>query len=415
MGKCVAILATLDTKGAEVAYLRDEIRRVGGEVLVIDFGVVGGPAVAADVGAAEVARAGGRSLEDLRQNPNRADASAVMVRGATAIISDHLAQGKIHSLISLGGTQGTNNAARVMQELPYGFPKLIVSTLASGNVASYVGIKDIAMMPSVGDILGLNPMLRRILSNSAGAAYGMALAYQPGEASAAGGKPMIAITNLGVLTQGTMRAIRQFEARGYETIVFHAVGSGGRAMEQMIREGLVAGVFDYGLGDIADAVHGGLRAADADRLTVAAAHKIPQVVVPGGIDHLGIMLSEANSVPEKYRSHLYSYHNPMILVPRPKGDETRAIVAEIARRLAGAGPETVFMVPVRGVSSYSARGGALFDEKADSEMLTAIRDLLPSTCKRVEVDASAEDEAFISAAVAQLTELIDRKKTATPP
>jgi uncharacterized protein (UPF0261 family) len=412
MSKRVAILATLDTKGAEVEYLRDEIRRIGGDVLVIDFGVVGAPAVPADIGAGEVARAGGRSLEDIRENPNRADASAVMVRGATEIIRTHLDENTIHSLISLGGTQGTNNAARVMQELPYGFPKLIVSTLASGNVASYVGIKDIAMMPSVGDILGLNPLLRRILSNAAGAAYGMALAYRPAAEEATGHKPMIAITNLGVLTQGTMRAIRQFEARGYETIVFHAVGNGGRAMEQMIREGLVAGVFDYGLGDIADAVCGGLRAADADRLTVAAAHKVPQVVVPGGIDHLGIMLSEANSVPEKYRSHLYSYHNPMILVPRPKRDETRAIVTEIAHRLSGAGDETVFMVPVRGVSSYSVKGGALYDEKADAELLEAIRALLPSAVKRVEIDASAEDEAFISAAVAQLTDLVDRKRNA---
>jgi uncharacterized protein (UPF0261 family) len=414
MSKRVAILATLDTKGSEVEYLRDEIRRIGGEALVIDFGVVGAPAIPADVGAGQVAQAGGRSLEDLRKNPNRADASAVMVRGATEIIRAHLNQNKIHSLISLGGTQGTNNAARVMQELPYGFPKLIVSTLASGNVASYVGIKDIAMMPSVGDILGLNPLLRRILSNAAGAAYGMALAYRPaaGETSAAGHKPMIAITNLGVLTQGTMRAIRQFEARGYETIVFHAVGNGGRAMEQMIREGLVAGVFDYGLGDIADAVHGGLRAADADRLTVAATHKIPQVVVPGGIDHLGIQLSEANSVPEKYRFHRYSYHNPMILVPRPKRDEMRAIVAEIAHRLSGAGDETLFMIPVHGVSSYSAKGGALYDEKADAELLEAIRELLPPAVKRLEVNASAEDEAFISAAVAQLTGLIDRKRAA---
>jgi uncharacterized protein (UPF0261 family) len=413
MSKRVAILATLDTKGAEVGYLRDEIRRIGGEVLVIDFGVVGEAAEPADIGAAAVAEAGGRSLDEIRKNPNRADASAVMVRGATEIIRAKLDRGEIQSLISLGGTQGTNNAARVMQELPYGFPKLIVSTLASGNVASYVGIKDIAMMPSVGDILGLNPLLRRILSNAAGAAYGMALAYRPAAAaSGAGQKPMIAITNLGVLTQGTMRAIRLFEARGYETIVFHAVGNGGRAMEQMIREGLLAGVFDYGLGDIADAVHGGLRAADAERLTVAAAHHLPEVVVPGGIDHLGIQLDAPNTVPDKYRTHLFSYHNPMILVPRPKPDEMRAIVSEIARRLAGAGSETVFMVPLQGVSSYSAKGGALYDAKADAEFLEAVRALLPPAVKRIEVDASAEDEAFVAAAVAQLSDMIAARRSA---
>jgi uncharacterized protein (UPF0261 family) len=413
MSKRVAILATLDTKGAEVDYLRDEIQRIGGDVTVIDFGVVGAAAVKADIDAAAVAQAGGRALDDLRKNPNRADASAVMVQGATEIIRGLMARDEIHSLISLGGTQGTNNAARVMQELPYGFPKLIVSTLASGNVASYVGIKDIAMMPSVGDILGLNPLLRRILSNAAGAAYGMALAYQPATRQAAvGQKPLIAITNLGVLTQGTMRAIKQFEARGYETIVFHAVGNGGRAMEQMIREGLLAGVFDYGLGDVADAVHGGLRAADGERLTVAAAHHLPQVVVPGGIDHLGIQLDAPNTVPEKYRKHLYGYHNPMILVPRPKRDETQAIVAEIARRLSGAGEETVLMMPLRGVSSYSAKGGALYDERADAELLEAVRTLLPSAVKRIEVDASAEDEAFVAAAVTQLTEMIAKRRNA---
>ena len=412
MTKCIAILATLDTKGAEVDYLRDEIRRIGGEVLVIDFGVVGAAATPADIGAAEVAKAGGGSLDAIRKNPNRADASAIMVRGATQIIRQAMEEDRIHSLISLGGTQGTNNAARVMQELPYGFPKLIVSTLASGNVASYVGIKDIAMMPSVGDILGLNPLLRRILSNAAGAAYGMALAYRPADTAAAGQKPMIAITNLGVLTQGTMRAIKLFEARGFETIVFHAVGNGGRAMEQMIREGLLAGVFDYGLGDVADAVHGGLRAADSDRLTVAAAHHLPQVVVPGGIDHLGIQLDAPNTVPEKYRTHLYGYHNPMILVPRPKRDEMRGIVAEIAHRLAGAGDETVLMMPLRGVSSYSAKGGALYDEKSDAELLEAMRQMLPPAVKRIEVDASAEDEAFVSAAVAQLTEMIAKRRNA---
>jgi len=412
MSKRVAILATLDTKGAEVDYLRGEIRRIGGEVLVIDFGVVGAAATSTDVSASEVAKAGGKALDEIRKNPNRADASAVMMRGATEIIRKAMAEDRIHSLISLGGTQGTNNAAHVMQDLPYGFPKLIVSTLASGNVAPYVGIKDIAMMPSVGDILGLNPLLRRILTNAAGAAYGMALAYRPGDTAAARQKPMIAITNLGVLTQGTMRAIKLFEAKGYETIVFHAVGNGGKAMEQMIREGLLAGVFDYGLGDIADAVHGGLRAADADRLTVAAAHRLPQVVVPGGIDHLGIQLDAPNTVPEKYRTHLYGYHNPMILVPRPKSDEMRAIVAEIAKRLAGAGDETVLMMPLRGVSSYSAKGGALYDEKADAELLDAIHSLLPPAIKRIEVDAGAEDEAFVAAAVTQLTGMIAQRRNA---
>ena len=406
MSKRIAILATLDTKGAETELLRDEVRRLGGETLVIDIGVMGEPTIAPDISALAVAEAGGRSLADLRINANRSSTSEVMIRGVTTLLLEKLGRNEIHALVSMGGTQGTNNASAVMRELPYGFPKIIVSTLAAGNVASYVGIKDIVMMPSVGDILGLNPLLRRILSNAAGAAYGMALAYDGAIAAARSDKPMIAITNLGVLTQGTMRAIREFEARGFETIVFHAVGSGGRAMEQMIREGLVAGVFDYALGDICDAVLGGMRACDQDRLTVACAHGVPQVVVPGGIDHVGVSLEQANTVPEKYRNHRYSYHNPMILVPRPQRDEMQAVVGEIAHRLAKAGPETLFMLPLRGVSSYSAEGGALEDAAADAELRAAVHALLPRPVAVVEIDASAEEPAFVIAAVDRLTALI---------
>ncbi len=407
MDRCVAILATMDTKGAESDHLRAEIARLGGKSMLIDIGVVGEAATPVDISAAEIAQAGGTPLSSLRSNPNRADASAVMVRGATATLRRLIDAGKVHSVISLGGTQGTNNTARVMQELPYGFPKLIVSTMAAGDTSPYVGIKDITMMFSVSDILGLNSFLRRILTNAAGAAYGMAQAYQP--ARAAGGKPMVAISNLGVLTKGAMRAMAQFEALGYETIVFHAVGAGGRAMEQMMEEGLLAGVLDYGLGDIADAVHGGLRAADANRLTVAARLGLPQVVAPGGIDHLGIQLATPNTVPEAYKRHLYSYHNPMILVPRPNRIETRAIVAEIAKRLEGATANTVFLFPLRGVSSYSAPGGALHDAAADAELLGAVRELLPTGIERVEVDANAEDPAFVTEAVNRLVGLIEAR------
>lgn len=411
MSKRIAIMATLDTKGAETELLRDEIHRLGGETLLIDIGVMGEPTIVPDISASAVAEAGGRGLAELRINANRSSTSEVMIRGVTRLLLELMSKNAVHALISLGGTQGTNNAAAVMRELPYGFPKIIVSTLASGNVASYVGIKDIVMMPSVGDILGLNPLLRRILSNAAGATYGMSLAYEGGGADRHSERPMIAITNLGVLTQGTMLAIRQLEQRGFETIVFHAVGSGGRAMEQMIREGLVTGVFDYALGDICDAVLGGMRACDQDRLSVACAHGVPQVVVPGGIDHVGVTLEQANTVPERYRSHRYSYHNPMILVPRPQHDEMRAVVGEIAHRLAKAGPETLFMLPLRGVSSYSAAGGALEDVAADADLRAAVHELLPKQVAVREIDASAEDAAFITAAVEELTALINARSS----
>jgi uncharacterized protein (UPF0261 family) len=409
MTKRVAILATLDTKGAETEHIRSEIRRLGGDTLVIDIGVMGEPQVAPDVSADEVARAGGRPLAEVRKDANRSSTSQTMIEGVTRLMGDMLAKREIHALISLGGTQGTNNAASVMRELPYGFPKMIVSTLASGNVGGFVGIKDIVMMPSVGDILGLNPLLRRILSNAAGAAWGMALAYDDSGVASRSDKRMIAITNLGVLTQGAMRAVKAFEARGFETIVFHAAGTGGKAMEQMIREGLVDGVFDYALGDVCDSVLGGLRACEPERLTVAHSHGVPQVVVPGGIDHIGVGLEKANDVPAKYKDHLYSYHNPMILVPRPKQEEMRAVVSEISKRLAGAGEGTVFLMPLRGVSSYTAENGALRDREADEELRVAVHELLPKGIEIVEVDANAEDDAFVSVAVERLATMVAAK------
>ncbi len=246
--------------------------------------------------------------------------------------------------------------------------------------------------------------MRGILTNAAGAAHGMALAYQPIERRT--GRPVIGITNLGCLTRGTMRAIARLEARGYEAVVFHAVGAGGRAMEQMMRDGMLAGVLDYGLGDVSDRVLGGLRAGDEERLTVAARLGLPQVVVPGGIDHVGVQLDEPDTVPARYAGHRYAYHNPTILVPRPKRDETRAVVREIAKRLDGAPENTVLMVPLRGVSSYSALGGELFDAEADADLLAAVREMLPASLAPVEVDAGIEDPAFVDQAVDRLISIV---------
>lgn len=404
MDRHVAVLATMDTKGTEADYVRGEITRLGGRSVLIDVGVVGDTPIHVDVSAAEVADAGGTPLAQLRVNPNRTVASDVMVRGATSLLSRLIAEGRVHSLISMGGTQGTSNSALIMQALPYGFPKLLVSTIAAGDTSAFVGIKDVTMMFSVGDILGLNPLLRGILTNAAGAAHGMALAYRPIERRT--DKPVIGITNLGCLTRGTMLAIARLEAQGYEAVVFHAVGAGGRAMEQMMRDGMLAGVLDYGLGDVSDRVLGGLRAGDKERLTVAARLGLPQVVVPGGIDHIGVQLDAPDTVPPRYARHRYAYHNPTILVPRPKRDETRAVVREIAKRLDGASTSTVFMIPLRGVSSYSAPGGELFDAEADADLLAAVREMLSGPVALVEVDAGIEDPAFVDRAIDRLVALI---------
>ncbi|WNC72176.1 Tm-1-like ATP-binding domain-containing protein [Thalassotalea psychrophila] len=403
--KTVVILATMDTKGVECDFLRKEIQSLGFNAFLIDISVVGVTNIEVNIYKDEVALEGGSSMAALLEHPSRQEGSEVMVKGSIKLMNQLIANQKVDAIVSLGGTQGTNNGCKVMQALPYAFPKLMVSTMASGDTSAFVGIKDITMMFSVSDILGLNPFFRRILSNAAGAACGMAESYQ--KIKFAEGKPIVGISNLGVLTQGTVKAIELFKQRGYESIVFHAIGSGSRAMEQMMKDGIITAVFDYGLGDIADALYDGVRAADVERLTVAGKLGLPQVIVPGGIDHIGILLDEPNTVPEKYKNHQYSYHNPVIFVPRTNGDEMIVIMTEISKRLAHSKTKTVFMLPTKGVSSYSAADGDLFDPKSDHVLQLAVKKLLPKTIELIEMDNNAEDTAFVEKAVDTLISLIE--------
>lgn len=409
MTKTIAILATMDTKGPECDYLRQEIERMGARALLIDFGVVGDPVISVDIPSTSIAERGGSDLNKLRQDPSRDAASPVMVAGSIAVLSDLISEGQVHAVVSLGGTQGTNNATQVMQTLPFGFPKLMLSTMASGDTAPYVGIRDITMMFSVSDILGLNPFFRGILTNAAGAAVGMANA----EAKVAfkKGAAVVGMTNLGVLTQGTMRAIEQLNAAGYEVIVFHGVGHGGAAMEEMIREGVITAVFDYAAGDLADAMFGGIRACNDTRMTVAAELDVPQVVVPGGTDHLGIMVDPPNSIPDAFKGRPYAFHNPVIFVPRTTGDEGAKLIHEMARRI-GSPSNTKVMLPLKGVSAYSIEGGPLRDVAADAALFDAARTAFAASIPVVEIDAEAESAEFIDAAVAALVALIQNQVTA---
>lgn len=401
----IAILATMDTKAAEVSHLAQQIRALGATPFLLDMGVVGDPSFAVDVTNAELAERGGTPLAELRVDPSRDVASDVMVAGTIAAVTELVAADRIHAIVGLGGTQGTSNCSRVLQTLPYGFPKIMVSTLASGDTSPYVGIKDITMMYSVSDILGVNPLLRQVLGNAAGAAVGMASVQRHPMANRT--RKVVAITNLGVLTQGTMRAMARLDALGYESIVFHAVGSGGRAMEQLMRDGLIDAVLDYALGDLSDAELGGLRAADENRLTVAAELGLPQVVVPGGTDHIGILLSEPHTVPPAFADRAYTFHNPMILVPRTTGEELTTVAHVIGQRLAHAGSNTVVMIPTQGLSSYSVPGGALAAPEADAALTAALHASLPAAVRVVEVDAGAEDHEFVDRAVDELVALID--------
>ena len=355
---------------------------------------------------AAVAQAGGTPLAELLLNPTRQCASPVMIAGARALLAKALADGNLHGVIGMGGTQGTPNCCAIMRSLPYGMPKLMVSTIASGDVGPFVDIKDITMMFSVGDILGLNPLLRSMLSNAAAAAVGMAQTCHSDCAEPHSDKPLIGITNLGVLTDGTMHAVERFRERGYESIVFHAVGSGGRAMEQLMREGVIGAVFDYALGEISDELFDGLRAADAARLTVAGELGLPQVLCPGGSEHIGLLV-EPDTVPDAWADHLHVFHNPVIFAPRLSAIQLATVAAVIGERLKGTTSRATMMLPERGVSRYSVADGPLHDAASEQDYLDAIEAAMPSGVAVTRMDADAESVEFVDACVDQLIEHIE--------
>lgn len=405
MTKTIAVLVTLDTKDQEAGYLKEQIEARGHKALLMDIGVIGEPGIAADVTREEIAQAGGKSLSALLDNPTREEAGPIMVGGSRKILLDKIEKDAVHAVLGLGGTQGTSSCCDIMQALPYGFPKIMVSTVASGDTSSFVGIKDITMMFSVSDILKLNPFTRKVLANAAAAACGMAESESIFDMHK-GDKPLIGMSNLGVITQGSIKAIQYFEEAGYEVIVFHAVGSGGRAMEQMMKEGIIGAVFDYAMGEIADDVFGVLRAGGPERLTVAGKLGLPQVLCPGGAEHLGILVP-ANHVPDEYKDHKYVFHSPVVFVPRLNEEEICRVADDIIQRLSHTKDKAYFMIPLKGVGRYSIPGAKLEDKKSDQAFFDRLKAGLPSNIEVIERDYHAEEPAFVKEAVDRLISLIE--------
>ena len=404
--KTVAILATLDTKAAEAHFMRTEIETLGGKAFIIDLSVIGDSDIKADITKEEVIAAGGGNLSELLTDPSREKANPFVVSGATKLILELQESGKIDAVVTLGGTQGTSTCAPILQALPYGFPKVMLSTAASGDTSPFVGIKDITMIFSVSDILGLNVFSRKILANAAAAAWGMAQSEQNINKSTA--KGVIGMSNLGVLTKGAMHAIELFEKAGYEVITFHAIGAGGDAMEQMMKEGIINAVFDYGLGEIADGVWGVLRAGGPERLTVAGKLGLPQVICPGGSEHLGMLVSEPSKVPDGWEDHLITWHTPYVFVPRLNAEEQGRVAKAIGEKLTHSTKDTLFLMPLKGVSSYSAEGGELYNPELDAAYWESLQKELPNTIEIEAMDVTAEDHAFVERAVNFLIEKLEK-------
>lgn len=406
-GKTIVVLATLDTKGREAQFLREQIEQRGDRALVIDSGVIGTPGTDADVTRQVVAAAGGGSLSELLQKPSREAAAPIMAAGATRLVLDLIANGEAHAIVSLGGTQGTTLSTRVMRALPYGFPKVMVSTVASGNVGPWVDTRDITMMYSVTDIMGLNPFMRKILANAAGAACGMAHVDIP--------EPhpdhmLVGITTVGITTQGAMRAAEVLEKAGYETIIFHAVGTGGRAMEEMLRQGLIGAVLDFSTIEVSNEMHHALLAGGPDRLTVAGSLGIPQVICPGAIEVL--VFNEPQTVPAKFAGRTLVRHSPQITDVRLNAEEMADVGREVARRLKLANAEADFLIPTGGYDSYAVAGGAFHDPESDAAFVRELKAGVPAGVRVLERSTHINDPEFAIEAAEMLCRKIKEGRMA---
>jgi len=391
VSRTVLLIATLDTKGAEVAYVRDLVERAGYRAMVLDAGVLWDPPFPPDIAAHAVAEAGGGTLQALRVQGNRSSALDVMARGATAIVSELHRAGSIDAVLGLGGSCGTAIASAAMRALPIGVPKVMVSTVASGQVAPYVGVTDMTMMYPVVDIAGLNRISRQVLTNAAGAVCGMLSQRRPDAVD----RPIIAATMFGVTTPCVERIRERCEASGFEVVVFHANGSGGRAMEELIRAGFIAGVADVTTTEWADELVGGTLSAGPTRLDAAIETATPQVVSVGALDMVNF--GPRDTVPNRFRHRQLYAHTPSVTLMRTTPAECVALGTTIAHKLnAAVAPTTVFL-PLRGVSAIDRAAQPFADRAADAALFDAIRRELAPSVACVELDLHINDPEFADA------------------
>lgn len=373
-GECImatiAVLGTLDTKGVEHAFVAERIREHGHSTVLIDAGTGGPPQVTPDITREMVAAAGSVDLPRLMVRGDRGECVTAMAGAAARAVEQLFRDGRIHGIISLGGSGGTAIGSAAMRALPIGFPKLIVSTLASGNTAHYVGTKDIVMMPSIVDVSGLNQISRTIFSRAAGAICGMVAA----DVSVQTTRPVIVASMFGNTTQCVNTAIPVLEAAGYEVLVFHATGAGGRTMESLIESGMVAGVLDVTTTELADEMVGGVLTAGPDRLNAAARARVPAIIAPGCLDMVNF--GERHSVPAKFEGRNFYVHNPQITLMRTTPEECRRLGALLAEKINAYESPVTVLIPRGGISVISAPGGPFFDSEADAALFDTLQESL---------------------------------------
>lgn len=385
----VCLVGTFDTKGAEFQYVKNQIESNGLGTICVNTGIIGESTFQPDITSEEVARAAGMGLSALRQKADRGHSVTAMAKGARAIVSNLFQRRKINGILSLGGSAGTTIGTSAMQALPVGIPKVMVSTLASGDTSPYVQTKDITMVYSVVDIAGINSITRQILTNAAGAISGMVQAIS----EPVNEKPLIAATMFGVTTPCVTKARTILEAAGYEVLVFHATGSGGKAMEDLIRGGFITGVLDVTTTELADELVGGVLSAGPDRLEAAGRNSIPQVVAPGALDMVNF--GPRDTIPERFKNRQFYQHNANVTLMRTTAEENAQLGQIMAQKLLLAQGPTRVLIPKHGVSAIDKTGQPFYSPEAETAWINSLKSGLDeSVVEVIEMDNHINDEEF---------------------
>jgi uncharacterized protein (UPF0261 family) len=389
----ILVVGTLDTKGNEVLFLRDRLVAAGLATTVVDIGVLGPPTFQPDVPREEIARAAGESITELAAAEDRGRATAAMHRGLAAWVCERRERGLREGMMAIGGSAGTAIATAGMRELPIGAPKLMVSTMASGDVRPYVGTSDLCMMYSVADFTGLNSLTSTILANAADAMAGMC-GHRPSLPEVSS-RTLLAATMFGNTTPCVNRVKELLEGRGYELLVFHATGTGGQAMERLVVEGFVKGVLDITTTELADELVGGVLTAGPHRLEAAGSKGVPQIVSVGCLDMVNFGAPE--TVPPKFAGRLFYPHNPAVTLMRTTPQENRKLGEMLARKLNQAKGPVVLLLPLQGISGIDRIGQPFFDPVADKSLFDALRANVGPIVKLLELDRHINDPEFAAA------------------
>jgi uncharacterized protein (UPF0261 family) len=397
----VVLLGALDTKGEEYAFIRDRVTDAGCEVVMINAGVLDDPGYPIDFGREEVALEAGARIEALVAAGDRGTAVTAMAEGAATIVQRLCDEDRIHGILGMGGSGSSSIVSRAMRQLPIGFPKLLVSTMAAGDVSAFVGTSDIAMMYSVVDIAGINAVSAGILGNAAAAVSAMAVAYEA-RPPLTDTRPLVGATMYGTTTQCVNTARDALNQLGYEVLVFHATGTGGRSMEALIRSGYITAALDVTTTELIDEIAGGTLTAGPDRLDAAGELALPQVVSIGATDQ--ITFTPPQAVPTEYRDRTCYDHNPSITLVRSNAEECAEFGRVVAEKLNRAQGPVSFFVPLRGGSSYALSGGVFHDPVADAALVESLRTHLDPSVELVEMDTDINDPVFAEAMAQRLNE-----------